>query len=303
MSQQTSAVAAPQAGATPPRSLRSLLLSMEIDTRLLGLIGATVVLWLAFQALSGGTFLTARNLWNLSVQSAAVAVMATGMVLIIVSRNIDLSIGSILGFTGMLMAIMQAEWLPDNLGFGIGHPLTWIIALTAGLIMGALIGTLQGFLIAFIGIPSFIVTLGGLLVWRGCAWTLASGRTIAPLDDVFLLIGGGPKGSVGATISWIIAMLACVALVYALVCGRRRRRKFGFPTRPMWAEATIGVVGVAGVLGAVWIANNYFWPVNLAHEYAVANHIPEPEGGLLIPTGIANPVLIALGVAVVMSIL
>src|SRR4051812_17840654 len=123
MSQSTIAPAA-EAGATPPRSMRSLLLSMEIDMRLLGLIAATVVIWIAFNILSGGSFLTTRNLWNLSVQSASVAVMATGMVLIIVSRNIDLSIGSILGFTGMLMAMLQAEWLPNNLGLGLNHPAT-----------------------------------------------------------------------------------------------------------------------------------------------------------------------------------
>ncbi len=108
--------------------------------------------------------------------------MASGMVLIIVSRNIDLSVGSMLGFTGMFMAIMQAEWLPNTLGLGLGHPLTWIIALTAGLLVGIAVGGLQGLLVAYVGIPSFIVTLGGLLVWRGFAWTLASGRTIAPLD-------------------------------------------------------------------------------------------------------------------------
>ena len=123
--------------------------------------------------------------------------MATGMVLIIVSRNIDLSVGSMLGFTGMLMAILQAEWLTNNLGLGLNHPLTWIIALAAGLLCGALIGGLQGFLIAYVGIPSFIVTLGGLLVWRGFAWTLASGRTIAPLDATFLLLGGGPRDPSG----------------------------------------------------------------------------------------------------------
>ena len=189
--------------------MRSILLSMEIDTRMLGMIGATVVIWIGFNILSGGSFLTTRNLWNLSVQSASVAVMATGMVLIIVSRNIDLSVGSMLGFTGMLMALMQAEWLPNALGLGLNHPLTWVIALAAGILVGALIGGLQGFLIAYVGIPSFIVTLGGLLVWRGFAWTLASGRTIAPLDGTFLLLGGGPRGSVGATISWIIGGLAC----------------------------------------------------------------------------------------------
>jgi len=301
MSQST--VAAAEAGARPPRSMRSAMLSMEIDTRLLGMIAATAVIWIGFNILSGGSFLTTRNLWNLSVQSAAVAVMASGMVLIIVSRNIDLSVGSMLGFTGMFMAIMQAEWLPNNLGLGLGHPLTWIIALVAGLIVGMLIGGLQGFLVAFVGIPSFIVTLGGLLIWSGFAWTLASGRTIAPLDGSFLLLGGGPKGSVGATISWIIGGLAVAALIYALITGRRRRRRYGFPVRPMWAEITIGLVGTIAAFGAAWIANNYFWPEALARDYATANGIAWPEGGLLIPTGIANPVLIAIGVTVVMTIL
>ena len=301
MSQST--VAAADSGAIPPRSMRSILLSMEVDTRLLGMIGATIVIWIGFNILSGGSFLTARNLWNLSVQSASVAVMATGMVLIIVSRNIDLSIGSMLGFTGMTMALLQAEWLPSALGLGLNHPLTWVIALAVGISVGAAIGGLQGVLVAYVGIPSFIVTLGGLLVWRGFAWTLASGRTIAPLDATFLLLGGGPKGSVGATISWIIGGLACAGLVYALISGRRRRRRYGFPVRPMWAEVTIGLAGCVAALGAVWIANNYFWPEGLARQYAEVRGLPWPEGGLQIPTGIANPVLIAIGVTVVMTIL
>jgi D-xylose transport system permease protein len=301
MSQSTVA-AAPEAGARAPRSLRSILLSMEIDTRLLGMIAATAVIWIGFNILSGGSFLTTRNLWNLSVQSASVAVMATGMVLIIVSRNIDLSIGSMLGFTGMLMALLQAEWLTNTLGLGLNHPLTWIIALTAGILCGALIGGLQGFLVAYVGIPSFIVTLGGLLVWRGFAWTLASGRTIAPLDGTFLLLGGGPRGSVGEVLSWLIGGLAVAGLIYALISSRRRRRRYGFPVRPMWADVTIGLFGVIVTFGAVWIANNYFWPEGLARDFAEATGRPWPEGGLQIPTGIANPVLIAIGVTVVMTI-
>ena len=300
MSQGTVAAPAAEAGARTPRAI---LMSMEIDTRLLGMIGATAVIWIGFNILSGGSFLTTRNLWNLSVQSAAVAVMATGMVLIIVSRNIDLSVGSMLGFTGMFMAIMQAEWLPNNLGLGLDNPLTWIIALTAGILLGIAIGVVQGVLVAYVGIPSFIVTLGGLLIWRGFAWILASGRTIAPLDGSFLLLGGGPKGSVGAIISWIVGAIAVALLIYALISGRRRRRRYGFPVRPMWAEITVGLVGCVAALGAVWIANNYFWPDALAREYAAANGIAWPEDGLQIPTGIANPVLIAIGVTVVMTIL
>ena len=83
----------------------------EIDTRLLGMVGALVIIWVVFNLGTNGQFLSSRNLWNLSVQTATVAVMATGMVLIIVSRNIDLSVGSVLGVTGMFMALLQQEWI------------------------------------------------------------------------------------------------------------------------------------------------------------------------------------------------
>ena len=89
----------PPATTPPPASSwRSLLSNAEVDTRLVGMVIALGVIWIAFNVRSGGDFLTARNLWNLSVQSTSIAIMATGMVLIIVSRNIDLSVGSLLGF-------------------------------------------------------------------------------------------------------------------------------------------------------------------------------------------------------------
>ena len=176
----------------PQRSARAVFARLEIDTRLLGMIAARAILWIAFNVLSDGLFLSPRNLWNLSVQSAAVAIMTTGMVLIIVSRNIDLSIGSILGFTAMIMGLLQAEWIPSALGPGFPQSFIWIVVVVVGIAMGALIGGLSGFLVAYVGIPSFIVTLGGLLIWRGAAFQLAKGRTIAPLDSTFQLLGGGP---------------------------------------------------------------------------------------------------------------
>ena len=93
-----------------------MVASTEIDVRLFGMVVALAVIWIGFHLLSGGDFLTARNLWNLSVQSASIAIMATGMVLIIVSRNIDLSVGSLLGFLGYTMAMVQTEWIPNTLG-------------------------------------------------------------------------------------------------------------------------------------------------------------------------------------------
>src|SRR5918995_4882801 len=159
----------------PRRSLGSLVKATEFDTRMLGMLAALAVIWVLFNFISGGSFLTARNLWNLSVQTATVAIMATGMVLVIVSRNIDLSVGSMLGFIGVAIALLQAEFLPTILGFG--HPAIWVIAIVAALALGALIGAFHGVLVAYVGVPAFIVTLGGLLVWRGAAWFLAHGAT------------------------------------------------------------------------------------------------------------------------------
>src|SRR5258705_13386486 len=132
----------------------NVLRSVEIDTRMLGMLGALIVIWVSFNIVSGGTFLTARNLWNLSVQSASIAIMATGMVLIIVSRNIDLSVGSMLGFLGYTMAMIQAVWIPNDLGFGHEQPWIWVVTLILGIGLGAVIGGLQGFVVAYGGVPS-----------------------------------------------------------------------------------------------------------------------------------------------------
>ncbi|MFV9671900.1 MAG: sugar ABC transporter permease [Acidimicrobiia bacterium] len=281
------------------RSIGTIIRSAEIDTRLLGMIGALIVLWIGFNIMSGGTFLTARNLWNLTVQTSVVAIMATGMVLIIVTRNIDLSVGSMLAAIGMAMALLQTEILPDI--FGIGHPAIWIIALAAGIALGAAIGGLQGAVVAYVGVPSFIVTLGGLLVWRGLAWWMASGRTIAPMDRTFQLFGGGARGTIGGTWTWIIGIAGCVGIVALLVVRRRQKIKFGFEPRPMWAEIGIAVVACSVVLGATAVINSYPMPERLAMQYAEENGISWPPGGLTIPLGLATPVLITIVAALVMQ--
>ena len=283
--------------------IRTFLRATEIDTRMLGMIGALLVIWLGFHyygefANGNGAFLTYRNLWNLSVQTASITVMATGMVLIIVTRNIDLSVGSMLGVTAMLMGVLQVWILPQWLG--IGHPAIWIITVIFGLAIGTLIGTFQGYLIAYLEIPSFIVTLGGLLVWRGVAWLIARGETIAPIDANFSLIGGGPYGSIGAQASWVVAVIACIGIALLQISARRQRIRFGFPMRPIWAEYFIGVISVAVVLGATYTMNNYYWPKGIVKEYAKANNL-DPATLVDIGHGWAIPVLIALFVVMAMT--
>lgn len=278
----------------------------ELDTRLLGMIGALALIWVGFhlygQLVNGfGAFLTPRNLWNLSVQTASIGIMATGMVLVIVTRHIDLSVGSVLGFCAMIMGVTQVYILPQFLG--LGHPMLWILAICSGLIVGTLVGAFHGFLIAYGKIPAFIVTLGGLLVWRGAAFLVARGETISPVDPTFALLGGGPYGAVGATGSWIIGALGCIAVLAMMLLGRKRRVGYGFALRPLWAETFLAIVGCGAVIGAVLLVNAYPWPKGIVKRYVAETGVTVPEGGLFISHGFAIPVLILVAVAILMTIL
>jgi len=319
----------PQAPGAEEGPVTRFLRATEIDPRLLGMVGALALIWLAFEAYStlvlgrpsmllgaaqadANGFITPRNLWNLSVQTSYIGIMATGMVLVIITRNIDLSVGSIMGMVGMYMGLLQVEWLAPALG--MGHPSIWIITVIFGIAMGTLIGAFQGVLIAFLGIPSFIVTLGGLLVWRGAAFLVAGGKTIAPLDDTFSLIGGGSFGSLGTTGSWIFALIASVFVVLAFVNARKARRRHGFAMRPVWAETFVIGLVCSVIIGATAVVNSYIWPRgNITKYYAALGQEPPAcaASNDTINTGVcatfghgfAYPVLIMIVVAIFMTIL
>jgi D-xylose transport system permease protein len=265
------------------------------------MLAALAFIWTGFHLASGGAFLTPRNLWNLSVQTASIAVMACGMVLIIVTRNIDLSVGSMLGFIGMVIGIVQARWLPGVVG--LEHPATWLIAVSVAVGLGFVLGCLQGALIAYLVIPSFIVTLGGLLVWRGAAWWVTQGQTVAPMDGRFRPIGGGIEGAIGANLSWVIGIMACAIILIGIALARRSREKFGFSQRPVWGEALVAALICGLILGAVWIANSYPLPPPVARRLTEAAGGVWPPGGLFIAHGLAIPVLIAIAVGVVITVL
>jgi D-xylose transport system permease protein len=307
----------PATQSAPENGFARFLRATEIDPRLLGMVGALVLICLAFEAYStfvlgrpsmllgagqaeANGFLTPRNLWNLSVQTSYIGIMATGMVLVIITRNIDLSVGSIMGMVGMYMGLMQVDYLTPSLG--LGHPAIWIITVIFGITMGALIGAFQGVLIAYLAIPSFIVTLGGLLVWRGAAFLVAGGKTIAPLDDTFSLIGGGSFGALGRTGSWIFGVIACLFVVWAFIQGRKSRQTHGFAQRPVWAETfVIGLICTI-IVGATAIVNSYVWPPGNIKKYYERLGVPVPDGAEF-GHGYAYPVLILIAVAIFMTIL
>ncbi len=286
-------------------TFQGFLRATELDTRLLGMIGALILISVCFH-LAGiwrtgnGIFLSPRNLWILLVQTSSIAVMTTGMVLIIVMRHIDLSVGSLLGVIAVIMGYAQVYVLGPWLG--VGHPAIWILTILIGLSAGALLGGFHGYLIAYAGIPSFIVTLGGLIVWRGAAWAVIRGETVAPMDERFELLGGGPlDASIKATGSWVIGLVVCLVVVLAIYLGRKSRQKFNFPLRPMWAEIFLGGIGCAVTLGTVLLVNSYYFPPKLANEYAERYNIPIPEDGFLLSKGFAIPVLIAAAAAIIMT--
>lgn len=285
--------------------ISNFMRATEIDPRLVGMVGALLLIWVGFHLYSaifmgGGTFLTPRNLWNLSVQTASIGIMATGMVLIIITRNIDLSVGSLVGVTGMVMGILQVEILPDYVG--LGHWSIWFITAFVGILVGALIGAFQGWLSAYRDIPSFIVTLGGLMIWRSAAFLAANGKTISPVDETFALLGGGPYGAIGQIGSWIVGLIASAGLLYMITQGRKSRQKHGFALRPMWAETFMSVLGCGAILGSVLVVNAYPWPVGILKQYyeKLGQEVPE---GIFISHGFAYPVLILLVVGVSMTIL
>jgi len=195
----------------------------------------------------------------------------------------------------------MTDWMPNVLHMGPDFPFRWVIALGIGVGLGAAIGALQGFIIAYVGVPSFIVTLGGLLSIRGAVWYLSSGAAVSGLDSNFQLIGGGALGSLGGTLTWILGGVACVPIVLSLINGRRQRRRYGFPVRPVWAEVLLSVIGCGAVLGLAAFANANLWPKGLANRYAAEHGIPIPAGGLHISTGFPYPIMLLIGVTLVMT--
>lgn len=279
---------------------KSMMDKLGLDARLLGMIGALVVIWLVFGFFTDWRFLSPRNFFNVSVQTASVAVMATGMVFVIVTRNIDLSVGSLLGFIGMTVAALQVQWLPSMLG--LGHPMIWVIGVIAAILMGAVLGAMQGWVIGYLTVPAFIVTLGGFLIYRGAMWWVTKGQTQAPLDPVFRLLGGGAEGTLGETLSWVFGTIAALVAVGIMLMSRRRKATHGFIVKPIWAEGILMAMAAGLIIAFVWIMNSYPIPRGAMRRMTEARGI-ELTDGMVWNHGVAIPVVILLAVTIVMTII
>lgn len=171
---------------------------------------ALIVIWLFFQWATTGLFLSPRNLSNLFQQMSVTGVLAVGMLMIIVAGQIDLSVGSVVGLAGGIAAMTQ--------GWGL------VPSLASAIAIGLLIGAVQGTLVAYANIPAFIVTLGGLLAWRGVILGLTKGSTIPVELTVFKSLG---RDYLSPAIGWAIAAVAIAAIVWSTIRRNQARQRHG----------------------------------------------------------------------------
>lgn len=279
----------------------SFIANIGVDAQLLTLILALVLVWIGFQFWSGavrileqdaaarnwnplniwnsGFFLSPRNVWTLTAQTAVVGIMVGGMVLVIVARQIDLSVGSVLGISAMIMAKLQA---PITEGGGSGFGWNWILAMLVGIGIAMLIGAFNGYLSAYWSVPAFVVTLAGMLIFRNGTFSVST-FTVSPLDPTFQILGGGINGSIGALWTWVFGFVTASLIIFQTFSGRSRRIKNGFAVRPMWAEGLVLGITVIVILVFVVLMNSY------------------PIPGTDTPSGIPVPTLIALGVLIYLN--
>lgn len=175
------------------------------------MVFALIAIWIYFHFSTGQIFLESRNFSNLMRQTAVTGVLAVGMLMVIVTAQIDLSIGSIVGLAGGMAAIAQGWW-----GYGL------VPSLAAGIALAILIGAAQGSLTAYLNIPAFIVTLGGLLAWRGVILGLSRGETIPLRLQSFKSIG---QNYVDPRVGWVLSGLCIAAVIWMTLARNRARRR------------------------------------------------------------------------------
>ena len=207
------------------------------------MVFALVAIWIYFHYSTGQIFLEARNFSNLMRQTAVTGVLAVGMLMVIITGQIDLSVGSVVGLAGGVAAVAQG-WL----GWGL------VPSLAAGIAVGLAIGAVQGTLTAYFNIPAFIVTLGGLLAWRGVILGLSRGETIPIRLPGFKSIG---QDYVGPTVGWIIAGIAVVAIVWLTINRNRARRRHGLAVPKTTTTVARALVPSVVIIGFIYLMNSY----------------------------------------------
>jgi D-xylose transport system permease protein len=235
------------------------------------LVVAMIIIWIFFFIQTDGIYLSPQNFSNLFRQMTITGILSVGLVMVIVAGHIDLSVGKLAGFVSVVVAYLQAytwnQYLPDA-----SPLLTTALSVLIGLIVGTLYGVIQGWVIAYLNVPSFITTLGSMWILNGLILIRTAGKTIAANQPMFSVIA---QGYLPPTTGWIIAIGVSIVLFISMFTGRRRKVKYGFTLPPLYQDILKTVILSALVFGYVYYVNEY--------------------------SGVQNPVLILIIIAVIMS--
>jgi len=234
---------------------------IKIDIRAYTLIFALIIIWLLFGSLTGGIFLSTRNFSNLLRQMTIISFLAIGMTPVIITGNIDLSVGSMTGFISIIAAYLQAILLPTflpglfpALSVELLGILSTIITIIICLLLGLLIGMGQGYIIAYGGVPAFIVTLGGMLILRGGLLAVAQGKTIIPIEDSLRLMA---QGYLSKYPGIIIAIIAIIIIFLVTLQSRTKKTQYGLKIKPLSYDLVAASVFSALVLAFTFMMNSY----------------------------------------------
>ncbi|WP_173868861.1 multiple monosaccharide ABC transporter permease [Streptomyces albus subsp. chlorinus] len=234
----------PSPSDTPPReasAVRSagavLLENMRGHMRQYGMLTALVLIIVLFQIWTDGTLLLPGNVSNLIQQNGYILILAMGMMIVIIAGHIDLSVGSLVAFVGAMSAVMMVK-----------HDMPWGLALVLALLIGAVAGAWQGFFIAYVGIPSFIVTLAGMLLFRGLTQIVLEGQSLSPFPGGFQNLAKGFIPEMGPYTQYhnptlVIGLAALVLLLLREHRDRRRQLAYELDVLPtgLWIGKCVAV--------------------------------------------------------------
>ncbi|WP_306320771.1 MULTISPECIES: multiple monosaccharide ABC transporter permease [unclassified Streptomyces] len=262
---------------------------MRRNMRQYGMLIALGLLVAVFAVWTDGDLILPRNVSNLVLQNSYILILAIGMMLVIIAGHIDLSVGSLTAFVGSSAAVLT-----------VSHNMSWQLAVVLCLVMGGIAGSIQGWLIAYGGIPSFIVTLAGMLVWRGLTEILLEGQTLGPFPDGLQKIGNGFLPAVGPNTNYhnltlLFGVLLAAAVVWQELRDRRRQREFSLDVVPfnLFVLKLVAIVAAIAVvtlllssykgtpivliiLGALVVGYGYVMRNSIfgRHIYAIGGNLP-----------------------------
>ena len=241
-----------KSGGTADGSLLQLMLNgLRRNMRQYGMLIALGLIVALFAVWTDGDLLLPRNVSNLVLQNSYILILAIGMMLVIIAGHIDLSVGSLTAFVGAFAAVLTVQ-----------HGVAWPVALVLCLVVGAVAGSVQGFLIAYLGIPSFIVTLAGMLLFRGLTEIFLQGQTLGPFPDGLQKLGNGFLPEVGPNTNYhnltlLLGFVLLAFVIYQEVRDRKREQEFSLDVLPRNAFLLKLVAIAAAVLAVTMLLASY----------------------------------------------